>query len=194
MNAKILRTDQEIGVARSKAKEMNMLLNQRAKAREQENELMRIIKNEIQDLKNKIDEETQINELNIMKKVKVLEDEEIRKMIFLSEELRKDIEYYMDRIQFEEEEIDRIGNEKVILQQDLIDSTQLNEDLEKNLKINKLELLKLQKDNHNLQIKLTKLRKNAEPLERQINNLKVLIPSIQDKNSILQEELQKVSK
>jgi chromosome segregation ATPase len=173
---------------------MNMLLNQRAKAREQENELMRVIKNEIQELKNKIDEETQINELNIMKKVKVLEEEEIRKMLFLSEELRKDIEYYVDRTQFEEEEIDRIGNEKVILQQDLIDSAQLNEDLEKNLKINKQELLKLQKENHNLQIKLAKLRKNGEPLEKQINNLKVLIPSIQDKNSILLEELQKVSK
>ena len=103
-----------------------MLLNQRARARKQENQLMRNVKENISILKNKIDEASRLNELNIVEKVKENEELEIRKMNFLMEELKKDIEYYEDRRRFEEEEIDRMGNEKVIVQQDLIDSTQVN--------------------------------------------------------------------
>ena len=122
----MLRTDKEIGVARSKTKEMKMLLDQRARARNQENQLMRQAKDNIIQLKNKIDEASRLNELNIVEKVKNNEEVEIRKMNFLMEELKKDIEYYEDRRRFEEEEIDRMGNEKVIVQQDYIDSIQVS--------------------------------------------------------------------
>ena len=68
----MLRTDKEIGVAGSKTKEMTMLLNQRARARKQENQLMRSVKENIADLKNKIDEASRLNELNIVDKVKAV--------------------------------------------------------------------------------------------------------------------------
>ena len=123
---KVLRTDKEIGVAKSKAKEMQMLLDQRGRARKQENLLMRQAKEEIQNLKNKIDEASRLNELNIVEKVKEHEAKDIRRMNFLMEELKKDIEYYEDRRRFEEEEIDRMGNEKVVVQQDYIDSVQVS--------------------------------------------------------------------
>jgi hypothetical protein len=123
---KVLRTDKEIGVAKSKAKEMQMLLDQRARARKQENLIMRQAKEEIQNLKNKLDEASRLNELNIVEKVKEHEAKDIRRMNFLMEELKKDIEYYEDRRRFEEEEIDRMGNEKVVVQQDYIDSVQVS--------------------------------------------------------------------
>lgn len=121
----MLRTDKEIGVARSKTKEMQMLLDQRARARKQENQLMRQVKAEIQGLRDKIDEESRLNELNIVERVKTHEERDIRRMNFLMEELKKDIEYYEDRRRLEEEEIDRMGNEKVVLQQDFIDAVQV---------------------------------------------------------------------
>lgn len=102
-----------------------MLLDQRARARKQEDQLMREVKADIQRLKNRIDEESRLNELNIVERVKKHEEEEIRRMNFVMEELKKDIEYYEDRRRFEEEEIDRMGNEKVVLQQDFIDAVQV---------------------------------------------------------------------
>ena len=120
-----MRTDKEIGVAKSKAMEMKMLLDQRARARKQENQLMRQVKENINSLKTKIDEASRLNELNIVEKVKTDEEHQIRKMSFLIQELKKDIEYYDDRRRFEEEEIDRMGNEKVIAQQDYIDAIQV---------------------------------------------------------------------
>ena len=125
LNSKVLRTEKEIGVANSKSKEMQMLLDQRSRARQQENILMRGVQTEIITLKNQIDEASRINELNIVEKVKDHEEEDIRRMCFLMEELKKDIEYYEDRNRFEEEEIERMGNEKVIIQQDYIDSVQV---------------------------------------------------------------------
>ena len=121
-----MRTDKEIGVAKSKAMEMKMLLDQRARARKQENQLMRQVKENINSLKTKIDEASRLNELNIVEKVKTDEEHQIRKMSFLIQELKKDIEYYDDRRRFEEEEIDRMGNEKVIAQQDYIDAIQVD--------------------------------------------------------------------
>jgi cell division protein FtsB len=112
-------------VAKSKALEMQMLLDQRSRARKVENLLMRQAKENIQNLKDQIDEASRLNELNIVEKVKDNEDFEIRKMNFLIQELKKDIEYYDDRRRFEEEEIDRMGNEKVIVQQDYIDAIQV---------------------------------------------------------------------
>ena len=106
--------------------EMKMLLDQRARARKQENQLMRQVKENINSLKTKIDEASRLNELNIVEKVKTDEEHQIRKMSFLIQELKKDIEYYDDRRRFEEEEIDRMGNEKVIAQQDYIDAIQVD--------------------------------------------------------------------
>ena len=105
--------------------EMKMLLDQRARARKQENQLMRQVKENINSLKTKIDEASRLNELKIVEKVKNDEEHQIRKMSFLIQELKKDIEYYDDRRRFEEEEIDRMGNEKVIAQQDYIDAIQV---------------------------------------------------------------------
>ena len=68
----------------------------------------------------------------------------------------------------------------------------LNEDFEKNLKTNKEELGKLRKEFHLLSIRLKNLRKKSEPLENEINNYKVIIPSIKDKISLLLEELDKI--
>ena len=104
---------------------MQMLLDQRARAREIENQMMREIRQQIEKLKDDIDEASRLNELNIVEEVQKDEEKQIREMAFVGEELRKEIEHYDDRARHEEEEIERMGNEKVIIQQDYIDSEQV---------------------------------------------------------------------
>ena len=102
-----------------------MLLDQRSKARTNENKMMRQIRVQIEALKNNIDEASRLNELNIVDEVQLDQQKQMRQMAFIVEELRKEIEHYDDRARHEEEEIERMGNEKVIIQQDYIDSEQV---------------------------------------------------------------------
>ena len=87
--------------------------------------MMRQIRVQIEALKNKIDEASRLNELNIVDEVQLDQQKQMRQMAFIVEELRKEIEHYDDRARHEEEEIERMGNEKVIIQQDYIDSEQV---------------------------------------------------------------------
>jgi plasmid replication initiation protein len=70
----------------------------------------------------------------------------------------------------------------------------LNEDLDKNLKTNKEEIVKLKREDHLLSIKLNVIREKSQPLTAEIENLRVMIPNVKDKISLLLEDLDKIHK
>ena len=70
----------------------------------------------------------------------------------------------------------------------------LNEDLQKNLKTNKEEIAKLKREEHLLSINLNSLRVKSQPLASEIDNLRVMIPNVKDKISLLLEDLDKIYK
>lgn len=70
----------------------------------------------------------------------------------------------------------------------------MKEDLEKNLKLNGEEIARLKKEHHSLNLQLENVRTKSEPLENEIANLKVMIPSVKDKINLLLEDLDRIYK
>ena len=70
----------------------------------------------------------------------------------------------------------------------------MKEDLDKNLKLNGEELARLKKEYHVLNIQVESVRTKSEPLENEIANLKVMIPSVKDKINCLLDDLDRIYK
>lgn len=143
LQKKILNLEKEISLAQSKIKEAEFLMDTRRKERANESLLKRGLQNKIELLKIEIDDAHRMNELIIEQKVKEKQEVELKAK---EEDIRRvedRIQNTRERTKLEEQEIERIVNDKVPLQQDIIEQEQIKETLEKgltNLKKNVHEL------------------------------------------------------
>lgn len=148
LQKKILNLDKEISLAQGKIKEAEFLMDTRRKERANESLLKRGLQNKIELIKIEIDEAHRMNELIIEQKVKEKQEVELKAK---EEEIRKvedRIQNTNERTRIEEQEIERIVNDKVPLQQDIIEQEQIKETLEKGISTLKKTVhdLKIQRD------------------------------------------------
>lgn len=145
---KILTLDKEISLAQGKIKEAEFLMETRRIERANESLMKRNIQNKIEMIKVQIDEAHRMNELIIEQKVKEKQENEMRNKEVEIKRVEDRILNTKNRMEKEEQEIERICNDKVPLQQDIIEQEQLKETLEKSIATNRkiVHDLKIQKD------------------------------------------------
>lgn len=133
LQKKILSLEKEISLAQGKIKEAEFLMETRRKERANESLLKRALQSKIEMIKLEFEEARKMNELIIEQKVKEKQEVELKAK---EEEIRKvedRIHNTKERTKIEENEIERIVNEKVPLQQDIIEQEQIKESLDKGL-------------------------------------------------------------
>lgn len=148
MQKKILHLDKEISLAQGKIKEAEFLMETRRLERANESLMKRNLQNKIEMIKVQIDEAHRMNEIIIEHKVKEKQENEIRNKVAEIMRVEDRIHNTQERMAKEEQEIERICNDKVPLQQDIIEQEQIKETLEKQIEINRKMVhdLKIQKD------------------------------------------------
>lgn len=148
LKGKILKCEKQIGLASQKIKEAEMLLDTRANEMELEAEQKRDLLNQKEIIQLEIDEANKMNELIVQQKVREKEEADIRDKKREIEEVIKQRNLVQDRMQTEEDGIERIVQDKVTIQQDIIENEQISEQNDKDRGIfsKKSHELKIQND------------------------------------------------
>jgi chromosome segregation ATPase len=184
-----LNCEKEISMANAKIKEAQMLLEARAKEREQESLLKRELLHNIDLKKMEIDEARKMNELIIAQKVKEKEEADIREKNKEIKKVEDKIDQLKNRIALEEEGISTISQDKVTIQQDIIENEQIKETLEKDLGLarKKAHDLKIMYDFYSDREKT--LSAKVEPLANATQKLQAIIPSYEQEIKHYEEQL-----
>jgi len=194
LEGKILRSEKEISVANAKIKETSMLLESRARDRENESAQKREIISKIELLRFKLDEANKLNELVIAQKVKEKEEFDIRETTKLLDAIRKEKESIFDRKRYEEEEIERMGNLKVTTQQDIIDMEETRDRLERASKENYEKLFETKKELERYTFRNKELDTQIPTLESELAAIKAKIPKFENAIEEIKIRLQALHK
>ena len=189
LRRKILNLEKEIGMAQAKIKEAEFLMEARRKERATESQLKRQLQNKIEMTKLQIDEAHRTNELLIEQKVKEKQEAELRQKDTEIGKVNDRINNVKKRTQLEEQEYEKICQEKVTLQQDIIEQEQIKEKLEKDLVLarKKAHELKIQYDFY--EDKYKQLAAKVEPLRNNQEKLKAIIPTYEQEIKTYQDQL-----
>jgi len=166
LQARIIQCEREVNMATTKVKEMEMLMEVRAKERQVEAEQRRDLSQKIVQAKTKIDEENKANEMVIIEKVKVKEEKEKKEIEKNIDAREKEKHAAEDRKTRMEDGIQSMIHEKVGIQQDSLDHEQANAKLQKDTKDmkQKVSLLKAQIEHY------VNLNKEVEAKFKPIND------------------------
>jgi len=194
LQEKILRCEKEINIANSRVKEMMMQLESRAREREREGDQRREIIEKINQYRAEIDKNNKVNELVIEQKVKEKEQKEIRDIEKLKLEVKKEQAIMRERVKAAEEAIDNMAQEKIGMQQDILDVEQKEYVLDKQIKDGKQKIVDIKNRIEDLTYrdKMTALK--LDPLEKEVDKLTKLIPEIESENDKLRTQIQHLMK
>lgn len=194
LHEKIIRCEKEIAIANSRVKEMQMQLESRAREREREGDQRREMIEKIEVLKAEIDKQNRVNELVIEQKVKEKEQKEIRDIDKLIVQVKKEQEYLRHRIQAIADAIDRMGQEKIGQQQDIMDAEQKEYELNKKVKEGKQKIEEFKNHIEDLTFRQKDALRKLEPLEKEIEKVSKLIPELETENERLVEQIAHLQK
>jgi chromosome segregation ATPase len=166
LQKKILTLEKEISLAQGKIKEAEFLMETHRKERANESLLKRGLQSKIEMIKMEFEEARKMNELIIEQKVKDKQEIELKAK---EEEIRKvqdRIHNTKQRIDIEGREINRIVDEKVVWQQEIIEQEDKKESLDKGLAYLKKTVhgLKISRDMYEDKSKLQAVQ--FEPLQK----------------------------
>jgi chromosome segregation ATPase len=133
LQKKILNLDKEISLAQGKIKEAEFLMETRRKERANESMLKRSLQDKITMITVQIDEARVMNERIIEEKVREKQEVELKAKETEIGKQADRIRNTQHRIDMEEQEIQKIVDDKVPLQQDIIEQEHNKEKFEKDL-------------------------------------------------------------
>ena len=194
LRRKILNLEKEISMAQAKIKEAEFLMETRRKERATESQLKRQLQNNIELKRLQIDEAHRMNELIIEQKVKEKQEAELRQKETEIGKVNDRIQNVKRRTQMEEQEIEKICQEKVTIQQDIIEQEQIKEKLEKDLNVAKKKAheLKIQLDFYEDKFKQSTAK--VEPLKKTEETMKAVIPTYEAEIKNYEDQLVMVDK
>lgn len=190
----ILNLEKEIGMAQAKIKEAEFLMDARRKERATESQLKRQLKNNIEMKKLQIEEARRMNELIIEQKVKEKQEAELRQKDTEIAKVNDKISNLKRRMATEEQEIDKICQEKVTLQQDIIEQEQIKEKLDKDLALARKKCHELRIANDFLEEKYKTVSVKVEPLKKSEERYKEFIPKLESEIKNFEDRLAQFEK
>lgn len=164
---------------------MEELLKERSKEREIEADQKRTLIAKINHLKSRIDEENKVNELVIQQKVKEKEDRELRELQKKIDEVKRDQTAYKGRQKEKEENVDRMSQDKIHQQQELLEATQLEAKLDKELKEKHEAVIYFRTLIETLKKEEVDLKNKWQPIKDDNEGMKKNIPDLTSKNEDL---------
>jgi len=187
---KINRCEKEAFSAKMRVSEMEELLKERSKEREIEADQKRALIAKINHLKTRIDEENKVNELVIQQKVKEKEDRELRELQKKIIEVKQDQQVFKERQKMKEEHVDHMSNDKIHIQQDIVDNEQMAIKLAKDMKENHDKVIHLLTLIQVLTKEEIDLKNKLHPIELDNQKWSQIIPDLQHKNADLESRIQ----
>jgi chromosome segregation ATPase len=194
LRRKILNLEKEIGMAQAKIKEAEFLMETRRKERATESQLKRQLQNNIEMKRLQIDEAHRMNELIIEQKVKEKQDSELRQKETEHNKILDRIQNVKRRTGMEEQEIEKICQEKVTIQQDIIEQEQIKEKLEKDLVTAKKKAHELKIQLEFLEDKYKQQTARIEPLKNMEEKQKTIIPSYESEIKNYEDQIAQFDK
>ena len=190
LNQKITRCEKESFTAQMRVKEMQELLKDRSKEREIEGDHKRTLIAKINQVKSRIDEENKVNELVIQQKVKEKEDKEMREIKKRIEEIKREQTIIKHRHKEKEEHVDQMSQDKIGMQQEILEAEQTAIRLEKEIKDKKERLIDLMNKLAAHTEEERELKEKLAPILKENEKLSVVIPAIQKEN---EETIEKIA-
>ena len=176
LQAKIIQCERESNISITKIKEMEMNLEILARDRQIKSEEKRDLQQKILIVKNKIEDESKVNELVIQDRVKQREEKEkkeLEKQLLLK---RKEKHMAEDQKENIERTLENIIQEKVELQQDTLDHDQ--------------NIGRLMKETQELKQKSAWLKTQIEHLEKTNVELDLRMKPVNEENSKMEKIIQ----
>ena len=179
LESKLLQIEKSIEVNKSRIKEIRLILESRKFERENKEKNLKKILFEISKKKEKIEKLQDFSNLKFEDEISKIENLKIKELEKKIEKVIKEIQFYIDRRIFEENEIEKFGNKKINLKSNNLDFEHFENNLKRDefLIFEKIQNLKKEKEilifqKNKLVIDIPVLKENCENFENEIPILK----------------------
>ena len=176
LEERLSRLEKQINMAKVRIRETELILEGKAKERNNEAMVRRDLTVEIDNLRFKLDEAERFGDAQIDQQIKQRHNAIIRDFQRKIEATAKETGYYSDRRQLEEDDIQKMTGQKVELKEKNEEAEVEIEKLRRELKDKKMKIMALVKSKETYRAKSERLAKQDGELEFEISELKEKIP------------------